>query len=169
MLLTKLLRYASWILCPLLVAMLPSCQTGSLADEADDEAACVGPLGAPVPPSQLASMSACCAAGEQGDAHCLADTRVPDALKQQLATCDTGGYCVPDAFLLSGGAEPPATCTAFGGQGVCLSRCIPEVAKNAGLLKPDTCTGADELCVPCISPLDNMPTGACDLLEQARC
>jgi hypothetical protein len=72
-------------------------------------------------------------------------------------------------MLATGGSVPPATCTAFGGQGVCLSRCIPQVAENAGLLNADTCAGADELCVPCISPLDGKPTGACDLLTQAKC
>lgn len=112
-------------------------------------------------------MPACCSA-EGGAAHCLANG-VPAEIAPFLAACDSGGYCVPDSFLATGASEPPQTCEAFGGQGVCLSRCIPQVAENAGLLRQETCAGADELCVPCVSPLDNMPTGACDLLELATC
>ena len=112
-------------------------------------------------------MPGCCGA-EMGAAHCLAGA-VPDEIKAFMAPCETGGYCIPDSMLASGLSVPPASCQAFGGDGVCLSRCIPQVAENAGLLKADTCAGADELCVPCISPLDGKPTGACDLLTQARC
>jgi hypothetical protein len=155
---------ASSLLCT--IVLITACQpsTGS----GGDEEACEGPLGKPIPPSQLTAMTACCQA-EAGKAHCLDDGRVPAELEPFVAACDTGGYCIPDNFLETGAAEPPATCTAFGGSGVCLSRCIPQVAENAGLLRKETCAGADELCVPCISPLDNMPTGACDLLELATC
>jgi hypothetical protein len=129
---------------------------------------CEGPLGPPITGAALTAMPSCCAA-EQGQAHCLSNDKMPAELKGFLEACDSGSSCIPDSFLKTGAAEPPATCTAFGGNGVCLSRCIPQVAENAGLLRADTCTGADELCVPCISPLDNMPTGACDLLELATC
>jgi hypothetical protein len=142
------------------------CQTG-VAGDGDDEA-CEGPLGKPMSTSEVNAMTACCQA-EAGAAHCLDNGKVPDELKPFVAACDSGGYCIPDSFLATGAAEPPATCTAFGGDGVCLSRCIPQVAENAGLLRKETCTGVDELCVPCISPLDNKPTGACQLLELAAC
>lgn len=157
----------SFWLCSVL--LLAACQTelGPGGAGSGGET-CEGPLGPPISGSQLTSMTACCQA-EAGQAHCLDDGRVPDELKPFVAACDSGGYCIPDNFLETGAAEPPKTCTAFGGDGVCLSRCIPQVAENAGLLRPDTCTGADELCVPCISPLDNMPTGACDLLTLATC
>ncbi len=130
--------------------------------------ACAGPLGKPIPLSGIDAMTACCQE-QQGQAHCLDASKVPSEIQPFVDTCESGGYCIPDSFLETGASEPPATCTAFGGDGVCLSRCIPQVAENEGLLRQDTCTGADELCVPCISPLDNMPTGACDLLELARC
>src|SRR5262245_19983536 len=117
------------------------------------EESCQGPLGKPVPRAELSGMTAYCQA-QLGKAQCLA--AVPDDIKPMLGGCDTGGYCIPDSFLVTGGSEPPATCTAFGGQGVCLSRCIPQVEENAAALRKDTCTGADELCVPCISPLDGM-------------
>jgi hypothetical protein len=132
------------------------------------EEACEGPLGKPVTPSEMSTMATCCQA-DGGAAHCLGANRVPSEIQPFVAACDSGGYCIPDSFLATGAAEPPTTCTAFGGSGVCLSRCIPQVAENAGLLRKETCLGADELCVPCISPLDNMPTGACDLLTLAKC
>ena len=145
---------------------LMACSAGT--DSSTSEL-CEGPLGAPIPLADLDQMTACCAPEETGAAHCLAAERVPAELQPVVGTCDSGGYCIPDAFLTTGGAEPPLVCTAFGGQGVCLSRCIPQVAENAGLLRKDICTGADELCVPCISPLDGTETGACKLLELAKC
>lgn len=130
--------------------------------------ACEGPLGKPLSISNINAMTACCQA-EQGAAHCLESSKVPSEIQPFVATCDSGGYCIPDSFLSTGAATPPATCTAFGGAGVCLSRCIPQVSENEGLLRPDTCAGADELCVPCINPLDGTETGACQLLELATC
>lgn len=131
--------------------------------------ACEGPLGAPIPRSTLTAMTACCQA-EGGEAHCLDANSVPAQIQPFVAICDgSAGFCIPDSFLTTGAAVPPASCTAFGGDGVCLSRCIPQVAENAGLLRQETCTGADELCVPCINPLDMTPTGACDLRAVAQC
>jgi hypothetical protein len=154
----------SWLCC---LIVMSACQT-ALEDDGGSVETCEGPLGKPIPTSQLTGMTACCQA-EGGQAHCLEDSRVPGELKPFVAACDSGGYCIPDSFLTTGAAEPPQTCSAFGGDGVCLSRCIPQVSENAGLLRKETCAGADELCVPCISPLDNKPTGACDLLELATC
>jgi hypothetical protein len=136
-------------------------------DTGDDAPECEGPLGAPI--DDVSTLTACCTEDPLGEAHCLDASRVPAELQPFVATCAGGGYCIPDSFLETGGAVPPQTCTAFGGQGVCLSRCVPQVAENINLLRQDVCLGADELCVPCISPLDNMPTGACDLLELAAC
>jgi hypothetical protein len=148
-----------------LTVALTACTTG---EGGPTEEACEGPLGKPLSLTNINSMTACCLA-QQGDAHCLEAAKVPGEIQPLLEQCASGGFCVPDTFLATGAAEPPATCTAFGGQGVCLSRCIPQVAENEGLLRPDTCTGADELCVPCINPLDMKETGACKLLELAQC
>src|SRR5688572_30722789 len=128
-------------------------------DEGGDPGACEGPLGPPR--ADMSGLEVCCQA-EGGEGHCLSE--VPAEVQPFLGACAAGGFCVPDQFLRSGGTEPPADCTAFGGPGVCLSRCVPQVAENAGLLPPDVCTG-DQLCVPCVSPLDGMPTGACDLKD----
>jgi hypothetical protein len=55
------------------------------------------------------------------------------------------------------------TCASIGGEpGVCMSACIPQVQEYYGFLPDDVC-GLDEKCVPCISPLDGMSTGACEL------
>jgi len=138
------------------------------AQVSDGQKTCDGPLGAPIKATDLAGMTACCQA-DMGQAHCLDASRVPAQIQPLVATCDSGGYCIPDNFLETGASVPPATCTAFGGAGVCLSKCIPQVSMNAGLLRQDTCTGTDELCVPCTDPRTNMPTHACDLLELAKC
>jgi len=157
-------RRMRWLSFALLVMVMAAC-TPSTDDSAG---ACAGPLGDPIPLSGINAMTACCQA-EQGQAHCLDNSRVPAEIQPFVASCDGGGYCIPDSFLATGAAKPPATCTAFGGQGVCLSRCIPQVSENEGLLRQDTCEGVDELCVPCINPIDMTETGACQLLELARC
>ncbi len=142
--------------------------SGDGAADGDEALGCEGPLGKPLSPQSIAGMTACC--GDFGGAaHCLPAANVPAALRGFVATCETGGYCLPDAFLATGAAEPPQQCTAFGGAGVCLSVCIPQVSDNMALLAPDVCANADDLCVPCASPLDGTPTGACDLLELAVC
>src|SRR6185295_6433086 len=55
----------------------------------------------------------------------------------------------------------PKACSAFDGSaGVCLSACIPEVAKVASILTQDVCE-ANERCAPCV--FSGSPTGACDI------
>lgn len=149
-----------------LLALVSACGAQLGNDTSANGASCEGPLGPPLAASALTGMTACCQA-EQGHAHCLAS--VPSEIQPFVAACDSGGYCIPDSFLATGASTPPASCTAFGGEGVCLSKCIPQVAENEALLRADTCTGADELCVPCISPLDGTSTGACDLIALATC
>jgi hypothetical protein len=126
--------------------------------------ACEGPLGPAI--TNLGSLPACCQT-EQGSAHCLQD--VPAEIESFLSPCGAStGYCVPDQFLTTGGAVPPATCTAFDGPGVCLSICVPQVYENRALLQADVCAG-DQLCVPCTNPLDMTPTGACDISMFTQC
>lgn len=150
-----------------MAGMGESADGGDGGDDANTvEEGCEGPLGSPKSTSTIEAMTACCTE-LGGQAHCLPN--VPEELKGFVAECGGGGYCLPDSFLESGGAEPPAQCTAFGGSGVCLSKCIPDVAANMGILETDTCTNPDDLCVPCVSPIDGMPTGACDILELAAC
>jgi hypothetical protein len=120
---------------------------------------CEGPLGAPRDPSAL---PACC---EEflGNGHCVEASAVPTEVQAYVDTCDAGGYCIPDKFIETGGVLVPKACASLdGAEGVCLSVCIPQVGMYYGILPQDVCD-ADERCAPCISPLDDMPTGACDI------
>lgn len=125
--------------------------------------ACEGPLGKPVDPTTLPS----CCPDHPGNSHCVSGAKVPAQLQSILGKCDDGAaVCVPDDFISTGGVFTPKTCKAFGGDGRCVSLCVPEVKDKEGLLLQDVC-GDDEKCVPCISPLDKKPTGVCDLV--GRC
>jgi len=161
-------RFVMRILSALLLTTVAACMGAETGSGNNTQETCAGPLGAPMNISGINALAACCQA-EGGKAHCLADDKVPAEIQPFVSSCDGGGYCIPDSFLATGAAQPPKTCTAFGGDGICLSKCIPQVSENAGILKPDVCDNADDLCVPCINPLDGEPTGACDLRTLARC
>ncbi len=109
----------------------------------------------------------CCS--EVGASHCVPRPEVLPALAAQLRACEGGDYvCMPDSIIRGGGAYRPATCTSslVNSPGACISKCIPLLADNpqAFLLRQDSCAG-DELCVPCLNPLDQQPTGACELID----
>lgn len=112
-------------------------------------------------PMAPSSLPGCCAEGATGAAHCVPQGKVPNGFRKAMAPC-TGGFCIPDALIKSGGAAPPSCKSAFG-DGACLSVCIPNIAAKKDLLEKAGCAGEDEKCAPCISPLDNKPTGACDV------
>ena len=102
------------------------------------------------------------ACGPAGGAHCLQSALVPAAMASQLAAC-TGGYCVPDVFIESGGNFIPSTCASLdGAEGRCLNVAIPQVASQESQLQQSTCA-VFERCVPCFSPIDGKKTGACNL------
>ena len=92
----------------LLIACNPS--TDSTTTTSPDAFVCNGPLGAPIPSSALQGMTACCQANA-GAAHCLDASKVPSQIQSVLDTCDSGGYCVPDNFLETGGSQPPQSST----------------------------------------------------------
>jgi hypothetical protein len=124
-----------------------------------------GPGASCAPPlADASSLPSCCTVGE---AHCVPSAQVPGVLQKAFADC-SGGYCVPDPLIASGGARPPSCKSIGGADGVCMSLCVPQVAANMDLLPVDTCA-MSERCAPCISPLDNMPTGACDIGSQLTC
>jgi hypothetical protein len=132
-------------------------------DGGDDDPGgqCEGPLGAPRDPDTLVE---CCQ--PEGGSHCLPTAIVPEDFRQHTPACDDGGLCVPDVFIETGGVYAPPSCASLNGAaGVCLSACIPQVAEVAALLPTEGC-GRGERCVPCISPLDNQPTGACDIVGE---
>jgi hypothetical protein len=86
-------------------------------------------------------------------------------------TCPDGGdlVCAPNEYVenqnyLAPDCDDFFRSFVFGsefGPGKCLSECVPEVA-DAPLTGAGDCEAENVKCVPCISPLDNMPTGACD-------
>jgi hypothetical protein len=123
-------------------------------DDGDGE--CVPPFG---PPQDPTALPACCP--DPGGAHCLPTETVDPSYRDSLAACEGGGLCVPDPWIA--GETEIASCTSLGDEpGRCLSLCMPEVQENGGLLPQDVCQ-PDQRCVPCISPLDDMPTGACEI------
>lgn len=105
-----------------------------------------------------------CACAKGGAARCVPSAEIPGALASQLEAC-TGGACVPDSIVKSGG-QPPPSCESPFGEGRCVSLCIPAVAEKASLLdrgKGDVCA-ADERCAPCKNPLANgESTGVCEI------
>jgi hypothetical protein len=109
--------------------------------------------------AQIAALPSCCTTGA---AHCVPNAELPPGTSvSALATC-TGGACVPDSLISSGGAAPPACKSLNGAAGVCLSLCVPQVAQYSTLLPQDICQ-TDERCAPCVSPLDGSDTGACEI------
>ncbi len=112
--------------------------------------------GAPLDPSTLVQ---CC---NGGAAHCVPAADIPASVAAQLDTCPSGGSCVPDTLIVSNGAKPPSCTSLNSADGVCLSVCVPQVAQYQTLLPEDVCA-ADERCAPCINPLTNMTSGACDI------
>jgi hypothetical protein len=117
-------------------------------------------------PEDPSTLPACCQG--VGDAHCVAADKIPSNLASQLNTCPSGGYCVPDTQIKSGGAAPPTCKSLNGADGVCLSLCVPQVSMYKDLLPQDVCAAA-ERCAPCINPLNNMPSGACDIGKSTGC
>ena len=111
-------------------------------------------------------LEVCCGTGP---AHCVPSTDVLPRLAAQLDACASGDtLCMPDPIIRNGGQYVPAHCTAalLNAPGVCLSTCLPLVAKNpqAALLARDGC-GDGEVCVPCKNPLNGESTRACELNE----
>ncbi len=103
-------------------------------------------------------LSACC---ETDEARCVQRETIPEGFASLLSECDDGGLCVPKSILEAEGSILPQACSSIGGAaGVCLSTCLPSVAETAALLPQDLCESG-QVCVPCVSPLDGLETGAC--------
>jgi hypothetical protein len=114
----------------------------------------------PADPSTFPPCGSACT--DSPNAHCVPSSLVPASVAAQLAKCTDGSsFCVPDSFIKSGGAAPP-TCKSLNGAGVCLSVCVPQVKQYESILPQDVCA-ADERCAPCLNPLTNMSSGACEI------
>ena len=100
----------------------------------------------------------CCTAGA---AHCAPKSNVDPEFAKHVEACATG-VCVPDPFIVDPTFKPRPCKSVGDAAGVCVSTCIPEVAKYGTILPVDVCEGGDR-CAPCISPLDQKSTGSCDL------
>ncbi len=134
--------------------------SGGGADNPGDAAP--APAVCPYVGPPLLDVSTLPACGPDGGAHCLQAALVPAAMQSQLATC-SGGYCVPDVFIQSGGNFIPPTCASLdGAEGRCLNTAIPQVTAQESQLTKSTCA-VFERCVPCFSPIDGTKTGACSL------
>lgn len=113
----------------------------------------------PLTDQPLDNLKPCCS--EYGGAHCV--DSVPSDFQSLVALCDGGGYCVPDDFILKGGAVQPGKCVSIGdAEGRWMSACIPQVAENASLL-PEDPEHPGMFCVPCTNPIDQSDTGVCTI------
>jgi len=96
-------------------------------------------------------------------AHCIPKGLVPPEMHSLVDECNDESFCVPDPFIETGGNWYPPTCTAIMGlEGRCISSCIPMVKEQGQYLQQDIC-GEGELCAPCWDPINNQPSGACEL------
>jgi hypothetical protein len=126
-----------------------------------------GPALTPADPATFPACGAACT--DSPNAHCVPSAQVPGPVAAQLAKCGDGvSYCVPDTFIRSGGAAPPTCKSLNNAAGVCLSVCVPQVKQYETLLPQDVCA-ADERCAPCINPLNNTSSGACDIGKGGAC
>lgn len=91
----------------------------------------------------------------------------PPEVTKLLGKCEgTTATCIPLSFIRAN-KEPLKSCTSYGKTpGVCVSRIIPTIDKLTFLPK-DTCRES-ERCAPCANPLDQKPTGICDIGKPAK-
>jgi hypothetical protein len=134
-------------------------------DEEEDED-CVEEEKSGLAGLDIASLEACECAGS----HCVGKDKISESFSKQLDVCDEG-VCVPDSVIKAAGAAPK-TCKSVAGEGRCMSTCVPAIGKKKDVLdrgEGDVCE-ADELCVPCLNPLEgNKPTGVCEIGKTRKC
>ena len=127
---------------------------GTLSAEGGTAAACDTSTPKKLDAIDIAGLAACCAPGATGAAHCVPEAKVPAGYRKATAPC-TGGYCIPDALIKTGGAKPPSCKTSLG-DGACISVCIPSVAAKKELLEQGSCAGADVF--PATARIGKKPT-----------
>ena len=106
------------------------------------------------PPTVFAS---CCA----GAGKCISqgELTATQTANVQRDSCAADSLCVPEA-MLSADFVPPTCASVGGGEGRCLSTCLPVVSSQASKLSQATCASG-ELCAPCFDPITGDATGAC--------
>ena len=119
--------------------------------------------GPPIDPSLFAPCPNACG-GRCVDTFLLPNPNDPAIQKLAECTPGSGQVCVPDDFIKTMGLGVPKTCSWYGLEGRCMSRCIPEIYEQAeqGFLVQADCDD-DEACAPCFDPITDKSTGACDL------
>ncbi len=113
-------------------------------------------------PGQDPNLFEACCQDYGGGAHCVPPGLVPAEVRGLVATCASGALCIPDKFIAAGSVTPPRVCDSINGAGRCTSICIPQVQQFLDILTQDVCDDG-ERCAPCIDPLSNKPSGACDV------
>lgn len=104
--------------------------------------------------------AACC----DGLGSCVPRGLIPGSYRDRLPadSCADVLMCVPTALLGDGdGYFRSCTVGNVGSEGRCLPNCLPEVASRKDLSR-DNC-GPNEVCAPCVNPLDGKTTGVCSL------
>ena len=99
-----------------------------------------------------------------GGAHCVPDGLVPAETRDLVGACEGPGLCIPDKFIEAGGALQAKPCDSINGTGRCMSICVPQVQEFINILGQDVCDDG-ELCAPCIDPMTDELTGACELAK----
>jgi hypothetical protein len=105
----------------------------------------------------------CC--GDAGT--CVPSASVPVSQREQLSkdSCPSNiedYLCAPTEFAEAGGFIPPKCSSIGGGEGRCLSTCLPLVESHAAMLEQASCTNG-QVCAPCYDPLTGADTKACRL------
>ncbi|HKP57407.1 MAG TPA: hypothetical protein VJV78_11835 [Polyangiales bacterium] len=94
-----------------------------------------------------------------GAASCLPGVR-PGA--ERAPECSTG-RCIPDAVAIAGRVKF-RPCDGSAGPGACIPLCFALQRNPLSAVFPpgEAGCGTQEVCVPCINPLDQTSSGACD-------
>jgi hypothetical protein len=76
----------------------------------------------------------------------------------------SAGKCLPDKVFAAQGRITLQPCNGSAGPGVCAPHCFALVRNVFSVLFPrgEAGCGAEEVCVPCLNPLDFSSTGACE-------
>lgn len=146
-------------------------QAGGQPDQSSDAgAADSGPIGTheytvsmcpgATPNTLPATRTACDGAIKCGGAaSCLPGVR-PGS--ERAPECSTG-RCIPDAVAIAGRIEF-RPCQGSAGPGACIPLCFALQRNPLSAVFPpgEAGCGTQEVCVPCINPLDQTSSGACD-------
>lgn len=97
-----------------------------------------------------------------GAASCLAATSASSEDRSMAPDC-SAGKCVPDAIAMAGKVRFKP-CDGSAGPGVCVALCFALVKNPLSSAFPsgEAGCGSEEICAPCLDPLDRTETGACD-------